>query len=330
MFQENFASIINASEGYFLFLKTHKKYFLLKFFALLFFILSFQYWDWANLWYCKLFIGVLGFVLFVVNEYNSFLKARFKKLERFALTSKNYSPEEINQILFPSNFSDLNYEILAQSKSLHVLGGDFFNHAIDKDGNYWFAIGDSCGNDLNSHLFSANILNYMNFYINVCKTPKEVVENINKKLIGKKMIFYSNEKNKIEQYATILVMKADKEGNIEHYGLHPNPILLQYNSKKIEVIETVGTYIGFPDDERNQEFGKFQLKTGDLLFLFTDGIFEQKNKNNKYYGERIYKFIEKENTDSINNRIESLFQEISEFASGDLSDDMTLMVIKKK
>ncbi|MCC6275202.1 MAG: serine/threonine-protein phosphatase [Leptospiraceae bacterium] len=280
--------------------------------------------------YFEILLGFFFILVFALDQRREYLEKKLRRVEEYGLTPERYSSETVNNILYPSNYTDENYEIIAQSNSLNILGGDFYNHTIDKDGNYWFAIGDSCGHDLGSHLFSVLIMNCMNYYINICKTPKEVVEKINEELIKKKVIFYSSDRGEIEHYATIVVMKADSDGNVEHYGLHPNPVLLKAGSKGKEIIETTGIYVGVADDGKTQEPGKFKMGSGDLLFLFTDGIFEQKNKNRKYYGERIYRFIEKENTDTISSRIDSLFMDISEFSSGAIDDDMTLMIIGKK
>jgi serine phosphatase RsbU (regulator of sigma subunit) len=239
--------------------------------------------------------------------------------------------ENLQKLIYPKNFEDENYAIYSKLQPVTYLGGDIINFTKDSTANYWFAVGDASGHDLNSHLFSMMILNQMNLLVNMVETPLQVNglinQNLKEKVLG---ISLSN-------YATLGILKADKEGNFIHYGLHPNYILFRASSKENEIIETSGHFIGieiskspyFKSDDV-QENRKFKMNSGDILFCFTDGIYEQRNSEKKYFGYRLYDFIQKEDKTDLKKFLDNLFTKVVEFSSGQIDDDMTMMIIQKK
>ena len=85
----------------------------------------------------------------------------------------------------------------------------------------------------------------------------------------------------------------------------------------------------FPDAQYEQ--GKIIMKPGDLLILFSDGITEGMNEDNKEFGEEKLLDVIKNNKDTEPEQlIEKIVSAVKEH-SGSTSqfDDMTLMIIKR-
>ncbi|MCB1158036.1 MAG: serine/threonine-protein phosphatase [Leptospiraceae bacterium] len=236
--------------------------------------------------------------------------------------------DEIKGLIFPRDIKDENYEVASRIRHAYSLGGDLYSQLIDKNGNYWFAIGDASGHDLNSHLFSMMLMVQLSYYINLLETPREVSNAINHYLQQKRKSAASD----ITSYASLAILKADQEGNFTHYGQHPNFILFQSEEKKAEIIVTSGRFIGLEMEENrlNDLEGHFRMKKGDKLYLFTDGIFEQRNEEGKYFGYSLYQFISHHSEGIVENVADRLFQELDTFSGNKLDDDMTLMLISRK
>ncbi|HMV45452.1 MAG TPA: PP2C family protein-serine/threonine phosphatase [Leptospiraceae bacterium] len=284
--------------------------------------------------YNTIYIILFLFVNFPELKY---LK-RLLDLLNYFHTSESHSLDFVNlnlqTFVFPLNLSDENYEVFGKLQPATYLGGDIINHARDNDGNYWFAVGDASGHDLNSHLFSMMILNQMNYLVNVAKTPKDMNAMMNK-VLRERIESYPVPVN---SYASLGLLKADAKGNFEHYGLHPNFLLYRVDKKDIEVIETSGHFIGIevpshiptnPKEEYNNR--NFTMNSGDILFCFTDGLFEQRNKERKYFGYRLYEFIKNEDKSNFPQFAKKLFDSVRTFAGvKQLDDDMTILIIRKK
>lgn len=278
---------------------------------------------------------VLVFLLFNFPELK-YLKKLLDLLNYFH-TSESHSLDYVNlnlqTLVFPLNLNDENFEVFGKLQPATYLGGDIINHAKDKDGNYWFAVGDASGHDLNSHLFSMMILNQMNYMLNLAKTPKEMNEMMNKSLQERIQSYPIP----VNSYASLGLLKSDPKGNFQHYGLHPNFILYRSDKKDLEIIETSGHFIGIEvsnavhsNSKEESKDQNFTMNSGDILFCFTDGLFEQRNKERKYYGYRLYEFIKNENKDNFPLFAKKLFDSIKTFAGEKIDDDMTILIIRKK
>lgn len=284
--------------------------------------------------YNTLYIIVFLFLNFPELKY---LK-RLLDLLNYFHTSESHSLDFVNlnlqTFVFPLNLSDEHYEVFGKLQPATYLGGDIINHARDNDGNYWFAVGDASGHDLNSHLFSMMILNQMNYLVNVAKTPKDMNDMMNQ-VLRERIQSYPIPVN---SYASLGLLKADGEGNFMHYGLHPNFLLYRIDKKDIEIIETSGHFIGIEVSNQIQMNTKedhknkfFKMNKGDILFCFTDGLFEQRNKERKYFGYRLYEFIKNEDKSNFPQFAKKLFDSVRAFAGmRRLDDDMTILIIRKK
>ena len=79
------------------------------------------------------------------------------------------------------------------------------------------------------------------------------------------------------------------------------------------------------------ETGSFFLEKGDIALLFTDGITECRDVDNREYEEkRFIKFVKENAKCSARGLLDRIFKELKLFSQGvDQMDDMTLVVIKK-
>ncbi|MCB1178151.1 MAG: serine/threonine-protein phosphatase, partial [Leptospiraceae bacterium] len=257
---------------------------------------------------------------------------RYREIADFLNISRNSNFEIKNkfaqELIFPPDMNNNCFEVVSINRPLTYLGGDLHFQLIDYDGHYWFAIGDASGHDINSHLFSVMILTQLSYYINHSDTPKEVNQKINEKL--KERISRNNDP--LPCYASLAVMKSDRDGKFIHYGQHPNMVLYRKKEDKTEVIETSGDFIGtstYPLPISSLDEPKeFQMESGDILFTFTDGIFEQQNSKGKYYGYRLYEFINDQPKDDLKKFSENLYKDVYNFTENLITDDMTLMIIR--
>lgn len=286
-----------------------------------------------------LFYNVFLFIIFFVLNFSelNYLKKLFVLLNYFH-ASESHSLDLVNlnlqTFVFPLNLDDENFEVFGKLQPATYLGGDIINHARDKDGNYWFAVGDASGHDLNSHLFSMMILNQMNYLVNLAKTPKDMNAMMNQ-VLRERIQSYPIPVN---SYASLGLLKADPNGNFMHYGLHPNFLLYRVDKKDIDIIETSGHFIGIEvsnsfhsNSKEEQDNRSFTMNKGDILFCFTDGLFEQKNKERKYFGYRLYEFIKNEDKSNFPLFAKKLFDSVKAFAgTKQIDDDMTILIIRKK
>ncbi len=277
---------------------------------------------------------ILFFLIYYIISYKQIHKIdRFQKLLEFLDIQENNDFEARNSfarsLIFPPDIRDENFEVYSFFKPFSFLGGDLYFQSKDSKGKYWFAIGDASGHDVNSHLFSMMLISGLSSLIHTCNTPKEINEQLNYNLKLRSIL----NGHPLPCYASLVVLKIDEVGKVEHYGQHPNLVVYRKQTNQTEVIETSGGFIGnenYPLPASSlQEPKGFQLNSGDILFVFTDGIFEQKNSKNQYYGYRLYEFLLNHPKEDLELFLMNLYKEVLEFSRGKIQDDLTVMVIRK-
>ena len=90
------------------------------------------------------------------------------------------------------------------------------------------------------------------------------------------------------------------------------------------------TILGAVADNVKIASGYFTLRTGDLLFLYTDGIIDAKDKNGNFFGKERLKQLLSKNTNKSPEEIADIVKKgISEFAEDTpQNDDITMLALK--
>ena len=97
-----------------------------------------------------------------------------------------------------------------------------------------------------------------------------------------------------------------------------------------EELSGSGIALGIDENWNYKEYRKTGLKSGQIIFLSTDGIWEAFNLKGKMFGkERIYDIIRKNSSLSADQIINILLTSVKSFQqAAQLEDDITLVGIK--
>ena len=150
------------------------------------------------------------------------------------------------------------------------------------------------------------------------------------KLVGKiNNIIYNN--TDPEKYITFFYGQLNlKKLNIDYVHAGHNPPYLIHTNGDIEELSQGGIILGMMPD-MPYEIGHCQLKKGDTLLLFTDGVTETMTLNDEEYEEkRLIEFMKrtcnKIQPEEINKK---LIQELNDFAGhASQADDITILTLQ--
>jgi phosphoserine phosphatase RsbU/P len=129
-------------------------------------------------------------------------------------------------------------------------------------------------------------------------------------------------------YATLISGKANTKGDVEICNAgHHYPLLI--SGKEIRKIKSTGVPMGlFCNAEYEVE--NINLKPGDMLIFYTDGLTESMFNGTEYGEERLTNLVRKLKSNMPKGIIEEILFDLKSFLSGNSSsDDLTLMVIKR-
>jgi len=108
---------------------------------------------------------------------------------------------------------------------------------------------------------------------------------------------------------------------------HNPPVLVQANGMASE-LNAAGAVLGqFPDWVYEQS--DLQLRPGDRLIMFTDGLIEASNLDDNQFGEHRLTRIAQENRSSCAEELKTrLMQAASEHCGGRFQDDASMIVVR--
>lgn len=207
------------------------------------------------------------------------------------------------------------------------VGGDYYD-IIPYDGYGIIAIGDVTDHGLHSGLIMMMVHTALRSLSHV---ERENIVNIYR-VINRVLVDFRR-KTADNRIMTLLILRYLGDGSFIMTGQHESLIILRAEGD-VEEISSIdfGMYAGL-DDEIDEFLGtrELRLATGDTLLLYTDGITEAVNGNNREFG--LDGLIEAAQTnrdasaEDMRNRIlESCFAHMGDER---IYDDISIMVVKR-
>lgn len=234
--------------------------------------------------------------------------------------------------IFPKNANPSGaFSIRVMHRSWEVIGGDFYHIDRLNENKTAVFIADIAGHGIQSALLLFTLSNAYRETIDGGISAKDTVKNLNSHIIK---LFPDS------SFVTCCYLLLDeKDKSIRFSSAFENPILLfRDDNEVIELSNGKIGMIGIDTDMLKKNNGddifeesELNLKSGEKIFLFTDGIVETKNEKDEMFGlERIKKIIKENNNNSLENIIKILFQTICAYSSNIIKDDITVIGIERK
>ena len=238
------------------------------------------------------------------------LKMREQELERAREIQQSLLPREIPQI--PG------FEVAGAWQPASTVSGDYYDVLRLGDHRLGICIADVVGKGVSAALLMANVQAAVRAFASDSESPAEVCAKVNRLLC---------ENIATGKFVTFLYGILDGEARtFQHCNAgHLYPILM--SGVSVRALEDGGAVLGvFPD--WTYEDSTVELRAGDRLFLFTDGITEASNTNGQEFEEASIAAFAKANgaltAGELNDR---LLAKVSAFCGAQFQDDATLLVI---
>jgi sigma-B regulation protein RsbU (phosphoserine phosphatase) len=233
---------------------------------------------------------------------------------------------EIQQAIIPKNFdifpNGSNFEISAQMIPASNVGGDFYDFFMLDNEHFGFVIGDVSGKGMPAALFMAISRTLLKALALKSLSPHKCLTDVN---------YLLSQDNPKSMFVTLFYGVLNiNSGELEYSnGGHNPPILSNEESSLISLSNCNGCALGINENfEYKSE--KIFLKPGISLMLYTDGIPEAINKEEKIYSDdRLQEHFSKSSSNSSDKIIKTLIKDVKTFAEDvPQSDDITALVIK--
>lgn len=180
------------------------------------------------------------------------------------------SAAEVQQLLIPeAEQSAPGYEVESLYRPASEVGGDFFQVMAQADGSTLVTLGDVSGKGLKAAMTVSLIVGTLRTLSEFTSSPEAMLRGLNRRLMGRLG----------GGFATCLVVRLESHGavTIGNAG-HLAPFL---GGSEVTLQGTVPLGIV---EEPEFEVVQAQLREGETLTLYTDGIVEARNAKGELYG----------------------------------------------
>ncbi len=229
---------------------------------------------------------------------------------------------DIQKGLLPKKLPELEgYDVAAINISSKQVGGDYYDLIKCGDSKYIVAIGDVSGKGMPASLLMANLQAMIRALVPFGIPLAELTKRVNDLI---------NESTGNDRFVTFFWGCIDTQKKIFTYvNAGHNPPFLLHKNGTVERLQKGGLILGVMKDLMPYEEETVNLRPGDILLLFTDGVSEAMNRDDVEFGEgKILSLIKsylKESTEYILDRI---VESVQNHSGSYQSDDITLLILK--
>lgn len=228
---------------------------------------------------------------------------------------------EIQENLLPKRLPEVtDYEIAGLTQSVRYVGGDYYNVVRVSETQTVLCIADVAGKGLPAALLMSSMQAALKPLMWQKLPPRELCRRLNRILcemtpVGKFISFFYGVLDSQEHRLTYC-----------NAGHNP-PILVRANGAASE-LNAAGAVLGqFPDWVYEQSDA--QLKPGDQLILFTDGLVEACDQNEESFGEDgLVATVQQNIGKCAGELMDCLMRAASAHCSGHFQDDASMIVLK--
>jgi phosphoserine phosphatase RsbU/P len=251
------------------------------------------------------------------------------KDENIQIKTEMVVARHIQHALLPEVIKTIHpdFEITARMFTAAEVGGDYYDISLDKEGTLWLGIGDVSGHGVTSGLIMMMAQTvHTTITANYKASPRDIVIMVNN-------VLFKNITGRMEKtnFMTFTTLKYLGKGRFQYAGLHLDLIIYRHTTGACEVIETTGLWLNVnPDIRKKTKNTELFLDIGDVLVLYTDGLTEVHNKENKLLDmPRFIDIIASHGKKSVEEMEEAIFIDVTAWSNGDIKDDMSLVLVKR-
>jgi sigma-B regulation protein RsbU (phosphoserine phosphatase) len=214
------------------------------------------------------------------------------------------------------------FEIAVNWQPAETVGGDYISAFNIDEENVALCVADVVGKGLPAALLMSNFQAALKSLAAEHLSPSEVSVRLNRQL-------YSN--IPLHKFVTAfygVVNTSTRTITFTNSGHNP-PLLMRDNGECVRLNVGGSVLGGFLDVDFAQD--SIQLRSGDRLLLFTDGLTEAMNEDGEQFGEeRLMELLRNNNVRSAEELKEILFRAVGEFCNDTFEDDAALMLVAVK
>jgi serine phosphatase RsbU (regulator of sigma subunit) len=247
--------------------------------------------------------------------------ARAQRHEQRQRDDELQEARDIQDRLLPKKLPEVaGYQVAAMTRPLRFVGGDYYSVVRMSERHTALCIADVAGKGLPAALLMSSLQAALTPLIRQRLAPRELCHRLNRILC---------DLTPVGKFISLFYAVLDSVDNRLTYcnAGHNPPLLVRADGTSTE-LKAAGAVLGqFPNWLYEQS--ELQMRSGDKLLLFTDGLVEACNADEECFGEQNLIRIARENPSSSAEDLMGLLIRAASRHSGEhLQDDASLIVLQ--
>lgn len=249
-------------------------------------------------------------------------QVRAKKMLEYDMTMAS----RIQNALLPQKFPDSDcVRFFGNSIPARLVGGDYFDVIPIGERKFLMAIADVMGKGMSASLVMVKVQTLLRALSGANLSLNEMAERINGIIASE----FGG-----ERFVTLTLFLYDcheKKAEYVIYG-HEPVFVVRAENRGLEIFKNNNVPLGINDHIELTVNPSIQMKSGDRVVLFTDGVTDAQNEEEGFFGMERFKNIILENNKLDNRELFSeMVNKIHEFRGFmEQSDDITILIMDVK
>jgi sigma-B regulation protein RsbU (phosphoserine phosphatase) len=214
------------------------------------------------------------------------------------------------------------FELRAMLIPAREVGGDFYDYFFVNDDEICLIVGDVSGKGVPAALFMAVTKTMLKTSAMGDPSPASILTRVNDELSAD---------NPASMFVTVFLAVVNvRTGDIRYSNAgHNPPYLLQQNGALTCLDQRHGPILGAADGIAFKE-SSAEIRNGEAIYVFTDGVTEAMDKSGQLYSEaRLEEVLTQSDNALVSDLIQHSLDDVSAYASGaEQSDDITVLAFR--
>jgi sigma-B regulation protein RsbU (phosphoserine phosphatase) len=225
---------------------------------------------------------------------------------------------------FPAFPERKEFDVYATNTPAKEVGGDFYDFFLIDENHLAIVIADVSGKGVPAALFMVIAKTLIKNHAQLGKSPAEVFTTVNNQL-------YEGNDESMFVTAWMGILEIDT-GRFTYVNAGHNPPLLKHTGKDYDWLKSKPGFVLAGMENIKYHQNEITLKLGDRVYLYTDGVTEAINSENKLFGDsRLLKIINNKKNPNLTELLSYVNEKIDNFVKDkEQFDDITMLIMEYK
>ncbi len=259
----------------------------------------------------------------LAQAYRDLQAAQAALVEKERMERELELARDLQQRILPGEFPRVpGFECAARSQPAREVGGDFYDVIPLSKGRVGLVMADVSDKGMAAALYMALTHSLLHAEARRRSSPRRVLLRVHRLLL---------EMSRADMFVTVFYGVLDVPNRTLRYARagHDRPLLFRPDSGDCRFLEADGMLLGYLDDVTLEE-ASVDVRPGDLLVLYTDGITDANSPSGEFFGvDRLREAVCKAGDSNSQELCDGIFERVLRFqADAAQHDDMALMVVR--